>query len=449
MNDKTTSKRFAIVTLGCRVNQCESDSLAQQLKEHGWSDPADAETKPALVVVNTCAVTGKAAMQSRQAVRRACREFPDARVVVTGCYAQIAPEDLRKIDGVGTVCGNAEKARIETWIGEPGNTEVSAISRMRRFDPIRVPLLTDRTRPVLKIQDGCNAFCTYCIVPHARGRSRSMPEEDVLSHIRSLEAAGFCEVVLSGIHLGAYGADREPQTSLHALLVRIENETRIPRVRLSSIEPGELVPEIRKLAAASSRICPHFHVPLQSGDDVILKKMGRPYATAAFEALVVDLRRRMPDAAIGADVLVGFPGETDASFERTCRLVEKLPLTYLHVFPFSARPGTPAFHFSGQVPSTVIQQRCQQLRSIGEDKRIGFLDSFLNRRLSALVEGRRDINSGYLKATTANYVSVLLEGPDSLQNRIVSCRIERRIDAKSVYGSIVGSQSPSGCSFQD
>jgi threonylcarbamoyladenosine tRNA methylthiotransferase MtaB len=420
--------------------------LAQQLKERGWSDP-DAGAEPALVVVNTCAVTGKAAMQSRQAVRRACREFPGARVVATGCYAQVAPEDLRKIDGVDTVCGNVEKGRIEALIDGAESAAVSDVSRLRRFSPIRAPLLTDRTRPVLKIQDGCDAFCTYCIVPHARGRSRSMPVEDVLSHIRSLEAAGFCEVVLSGIHLGAYGADREPQTSLHALLVRIENETRIPRVRLSSIEPGELTPEIRAHAAASARICPHFHVPLQSGDDVILKKMGRPYSAAEFEALVVDLRRRMPDAAIGADILVGFPGETEASFEQTCRLVKQLPITYLHVFPFSARPGTPAFHFPGKVAAGEIQDRCRRLRTIGDEKRVGFMDRFLNREVSALVEGRRDSKSGFLKATTANYISVLLDGPKTLQNRIVSCRIERRIDGKSVCGFQVGSASAAGCSL--
>ncbi len=430
------SKTFSIVTLGCRVNQCESDSLAQQLVESGWSQPGGGSPHE-LVVVNTCAVTAKAAMQSRQEVRRACREHPDARVVVTGCYAQIEPEALRKIQGVDAVCGNAEKCRIPEMLEDRGTGRTLATAGLDRFAPVRVPFSTDRTRPTLKIQDGCNAFCTYCIVPYARGRSRSMPADDAIAHVRGLEKAGFCEVVLSGIHLGAYGADLMPKTSLHALLRRIEAETGIPRIRLSSIEPKELTPEIRKLAAASSRICPHFHLPLQSGDDQILRKMGRPYTTGQFAALVSDLRAEFPDAAVGADVLVGFPGESVDSFSRTFDFVADLDLTYLHVFPYSARPGTPASRFPGRVDAATLRERCSKLRELGRRKRIRFLDRLAGREVSALVEARRDPKSGRLKATTPNYVTVLLEGSDALKNRIVSCRIDRRLDDRSVLGESV------------
>ena len=443
MMNKTKNGRFAIVTLGCRVNQCESDSLSQQFKDRGWSGPGP-DSDPDLVVVNTCAVTAKAAMQSRQAVRKACRQHPDARVVVTGCYAQIEPGKLSRIEGVAAVCGNAEKDELDLLIEGNRKEAVSDVSGLHRFAPLRAALSTDRTRPVLKIQDGCDAFCTYCVVPHARGRSRSMPEEDVLAHIRSLEKAGFQEVVLSGIHLGAYGADRSPKSSLLALLDRIEIETSIPRIRLSSIEPGELTPGIRELAAASSRICPHFHVPLQSGDDDILKKMGRPYSAASFEALVLDLHRRMPDAAIGADVLVGFPGETERSFDRTRRFVERLPLTYLHVFPFSPRPGTPAFHFTGKVPAAVIRKRGQKLRDIGNQKRGAFLEKMRNRALPVLVEARRDPETGLLKGITGNYAAVLLEGPDSLKNRIVSCRIEKKAADSAVFGRLLPPEKAAG-----
>jgi threonylcarbamoyladenosine tRNA methylthiotransferase MtaB len=230
--------------------------------------------------------------------------------------------------------------------------------------------------------------------------------------------------------------DLLPRSSLASILKRIEGETTIPRIRLSSIEPGELDSDIVRLAAASTRICPHFHVPLQSGDDEILGKMGRPYSAEAFEALIFDLRRQIPDAAIGADLLVGFPGETEASFERTRSLIERTPLTYLHVFPFSARPGTPAFHFDGRIPSEEVQERCRQLRKIGRKKRMAFLDALVGRRLSALVESKRDPKSGHLKATTPNYATVLLEGPDSLKNHIVSCRIQRRVDELRVLGEI-------------
>jgi len=446
MSRQTTSRRFAIVTLGCRVNQCESDSLAQQLKDDGWTQAAP-DVEPDLVIVNTCTVTAKAAMQSRQAIRRIRRDHPETRLTVTGCYAQVAPEEIRRIDGVDVICGNTEKSRIpEKMTGEWADTvsphlAVFAMDRLRSFSPICVPLEGDRTRPVLKIQDGCNSFCTYCIVPYARGRSRSMPPDEVMAHIRAMEAAGFHEVVLSGIHLGAYGADLHPAISFSALLQRIENETAVERVRLSSIEPKELTSDVLDLIAASSRFCPHFHIPLQSGDNEILQKMGRPYSVESFEKLVTSIRRQMPEAAIGADVLVGFPGETDASFDRTFGLIERLPVTYLHVFPFSPRPGTPAFAFPGQVPPETLQDRCRRLRALGRAKRAAFLEQVVGHPASALVEAKRDPRTGRLKATTKNYVTVLIEGADSLKNRIVSCRIGRRWGEASVFGEL---QRPDG-----
>ncbi len=442
MSDQNTSSRFAIVTLGCRVNQCESDSLAEELKDQGWTQAA-AGAESDLVIVNTCTVTARAAMQSRQAVRRIRRDHAEARLVVTGCHAQAAPEEIRKIDGVDIVCGNTEKSRIPEIAGgdrsnvEPSGAAVFPIDGPQPFAPVSVPTHGDRTRPVLKIQDGCNSFCSYCIVPYARGRSRSMPAADVVAHIRELQAAGFHEVVLSGIHLGAYGADLDPGTDLHEMLKRIENETAIERIRLSSIEPRELTPAIVELVAASSRFCPHLHIPLQSGDDDILKKMKRPYTAERFEELVVSIRSRIRQAAIGVDVLVGFPGETDASHDRTFRLLEKLPVTYLHVFPFSPRPGTPAFDFPGRVVPAEIRDRARRLRKLGRDKRTAFLDRLAGSRTSALVEAKKDPATGRLKATTGNYATVLIEGPDSLKNRIVSCRIDRRCGESAVFGKML------------
>jgi threonylcarbamoyladenosine tRNA methylthiotransferase MtaB len=264
-----------------------------------------------------------------------------------------------------------------------------------------------------------------------------MPAETVVDHIREVEAAGFHEVVLSGIHLGAYGADLDPESSLHEILKRIENETAIERIRLSSIEPRELTPAIVELVAASCRFCPHFHIPLQSGDDEILKKMGRPYTAELFEKLVLSIRSRIPEAAIGVDVLVGFPGETNASHERTFQLIERLPVTYLHVFPFSPRPGTPAFDLPGRVHSEALRNRCRQLRSLGRTKRTAFLDRLSGVRTSALVEAKKDPVTGRLKASTGNYATVLIEGPDSLKNRLVSCRIDRRCGDSAVFGEIL------------
>lgn len=438
MNAINKHRRFSVITLGCRVNQCESDSLAQQLKDAGWR-PGKPGAEHDLVIVNTCTVTAKAAMQSRQAARRAVREHPGARIVVTGCCVQIAADDLNQIQGVDYVCGNAEKHRIPEWVARPdsGRQEASVpeIESWRGFDPIRMPQDASRTRPVLKIQDGCNSFCTYCIVPYARGRSRSMPEDDVIGHIRSLEAAGFKEVVLSGIHIGAYGADADPKRSLLALLKRVEAETAISRIRLSSIEPNELSPEIIGLVAGSPRFCRHFHIPLQSGDNGILKRMHRPYSAEFFEELVLRIKQRMPDAAVGADVLIGFPGETDEAFHRTFRMIDALPVSYLHVFPFSPRNGTAAAKMPGQVPGRVAGERCRRMREMGQAKKRNFYASFVGQKLDVVVEARRETKSGLLTGVSSNYLKVLIDGPDSLKNEKIVCRASELLETDALFCS--------------
>lgn len=421
--------KFIITTLGCKVNRCESDAIAEALKASGWC-AAQAEDSADLCIVNTCTVTQKASMQSRQAVRQIIRAHPHARVIVTGCYADIQGDEIKKIEGVADLVPHRDKLNIPEILNTGKiKAEISV------FD---FQLSPSRTRPFLKIQDGCNAFCTYCIVPYARGRSQSMPVDDVVENIRKLKAAGYREVVLTGIHIGCYGLDLFPAVSLSELLLRIHESKPIERLRLSSIEPHELSDEIIQLVARSEHLCRHFHIPLQSGDDGILKRMHRPCTGQFFKELVIKIRKDIPDAAIGADILIGFPGESKAAFENTYRLIEELPVTYLHVFPFSPRKGTPAETYPDRVPLKVIKQRCEEMRELGIRKKNEFYKKLIGKPVEILIESKRDRFSGLLKGLTSNYVPVLTEGDDSLKNSFVQVRIEEINGSNRVRGQRFG-----------
>lgn len=421
---------YRIVTLGCKVNQAESEALGQALQGAGRQPASDREPAD-LCVVNTCAVTQRAAMQSRQALRRVIHENPGACVVATGCYAQTDPDALAAIAGLDHIVGRTGKAGLAELAcsgqlgkcGRPRRMLSHPAGAETAFAAAPPALSESRTRPFLKIQDGCSAFCAYCIVPYARGPSRSLPVRHALESISALSAAGVHEVVLTGIHLGCYGRDLDPPTSLLALLQVIRDLPGAIRVRLSSIEPLELSAEILELVAASGRFCRHLHVPLQSGDSPTLARMGRPYSAEMFAGLVEKIHRFMPDAAIGTDLLVGFPGESAAAFEATCALIERLPLSYLHVFPFSAREGTAAFKLPDRVPAETIKRRCRQLRQIGHEKRRRFYRAFIGERLKVVVETRRDPESGLLKGVSSNYLPILFAGPDELKNSVADVMV--------------------------
>ncbi|MDX1707657.1 MAG: tRNA (N(6)-L-threonylcarbamoyladenosine(37)-C(2))-methylthiotransferase MtaB [Desulfobacterales bacterium] len=426
--------RFKISTLGCKVNQSESDVIAAELKGIHWL-PANGCESPEMVVINTCTVTQKAAMQSRQAVRQAIRSNPNAQIVVTGCYAQTEPKALENINGVDLIVGNTDKHRIVELIraGQAHAADGPIIicndnSQIQPLKPSVDAIGGSRTRPVLKIQDGCNSACTYCIVPRARGPSRSLPPESVLAKIQSLSQAGYFEIVLSGVHLGHYGRDLTPETRLSDLLARIERSTTMPRVRLSSIEPLETTDELIEQVAESSRICRHFHIPLQSGDDHILKKMKRPYGSDDFSRIVHKISQRFPEAAIGVDILVGFPGETEAAFSNTYEFVQALPVSYLHVFPFSVRPGTPAANYTGKVAPEIIKQRCAHMRCLGDAKRRDFNQRFIGLHKRVLFESARHSATGHLKGLTSNYLTVLVDADDAYMNQLSAVRLTERFD---------------------
>ncbi|MEW6261020.1 MAG: tRNA (N(6)-L-threonylcarbamoyladenosine(37)-C(2))-methylthiotransferase MtaB [Thermodesulfobacteriota bacterium] len=425
-----TAHYFHILTLGCKVNQCESEQIAAAIEALGLRRITDGE-RPDICIVNTCAVTGRAAMQCRQAIRHLSALHPGIRVIVTGCYATTEPDVLSGLPGVVRVIGNDRKADTATVVAEVLALDAAAIRRdasLRTTDTGPLPEAASaahRTRPFLKIQDGCESFCTYCIVPYARGKSRSVPAEDVLRALSAYEAAGFQEVVLTGIHIGRYGLDLSPRLDIHGLLARILEQRFSLRIRLSSIEPTELTEAIVDLIAQSEgRLCPHVHIPLQSGDDGILRAMNRPYSARHFADVVQRVRSRIPDAAIGSDVLVGFPGETAEAFSNTRSLIESLPLTYLHVFPFSPRPGTAAFQLPNRVDPDIVKGRCSVLRAIGRGKKAAFAATLLGTTTTVLIESKTDPTTGWSLGLSPHYQRVAIEGCFGLpENRLVEVRI--------------------------
>jgi len=420
--------RIALYTLGCKVNQFESQAIAEEFAVLGneivsWRDEAD------IYIVNTCAVTARAAAQSRQMIRRFRRNFPHARVVATGCHVQTGASDLMKAAG-GRIClaGNDQKHRIvEVATGDEECLEmyVGDISRVRDIAPFMIHSPEERTRAFVRIQDGCDAFCSYCIVPFARGRSRSMPLERVHEQVELLAAGGSREIVITGIHVGLYGQDLTRGLNLTALLKSLCGAFPHVRFRLSSIDPSEITHEMVEWACSAENFCAHWHLPLQSGSDSVLQAMNRRYSSAEFRAVVERLRDAMPHAAFGIDVMTGFPGEGHDEFLSTLRLVAMLPVTYLHVFPYSPRPHTIAAAMSGQVPKKKKGQRAAILRRLGTQKKMEFYRKNLGTRHSLLLE-RRDAGTGLWHGMTDNYISTLLAGSEreeGLQNALVRVKL--------------------------
>lgn len=412
----------AVATLGCKVNQFESEALMASLEEAGYRLVPFGETAD-ITIVNTCTVTHRADFQSRQLVRRASRFSPESLVVVTGCYSQVDPEAVVKTGAAQYLVGNVEKNRIPDLLpqmqeGKLPRVLVGDIQHETCFTDIPLHSFHLHTRAFLKIQDGCNARCSYCIVPYARGRSRSLAPKKVFEHLRMLKAEGFKEVVLTGIHIGAYGLDLTPPFSLTGLLEELEKEEIPDRIRLSSIEPGDFSSDLLSSLFRSTKICPHLHIPIQSGDDALLKTMNRDYDRSFLLDLIQSLHGRIPDLSVGGDVIVGFPGETEERFKHTWELIESLPFSYLHVFPFSRRKGTPAFQFSDRVDEEKIKERAQALRELGRQKRQTFYSRFLNRKLKVLLEGRRERGTGRWHGFSRNYVPVLLEEENDHSDKV-------------------------------
>jgi len=447
---------FSLENFGCRATEADAAAMRRALRSAGWT-MLDQHASADVVVLNTCTVTSAADSQARDAVRKIHRANPAARILVTGCYAQRAPEDLAQLPGVTLVVGNSHQTEIPRLLRElfaldadlPASSVPDPLSNSLDQPPARdfvsladldtepmslargpAKILTgdifaqtamqispleegagvraDRTRPILKIQDGCNNRCSYCVIPFVRGRSRSLPPAEVLEETRKLVAAGAKEIVLSGINLGSYGRDLTPRVELADLVRHILDQTALEQLRFSSIEPQDVTEDFVTLVSASPRIAPHFHVPLQSGSDRILRAMHRWYRAAHYAERIQLIRSALPDAAIGADVIAGFPGETDEDFAATFDFIARLPFTYLHVFSFSARPGTRAADLGAPVSAAITRERARALRALGQQKSAAFREYQAGRTMRALTLARG--GDTWTEALTSNYLKVRVEG---------------------------------------
>ncbi len=422
---------FFIRNFGCRATQADASAIRHSLQSRGYCS-AQSDAAADIVVLNTCTVTAAADAEARESIRRIHRQNPGARIVATGCYAQRAPEELSALPGVTWVVGNSHQHAIASLADGAANfVPLSAVAggalpspRILREEmaghPAPVPLLHHfpdvlvndladvRTRPTLKIQDGCNHRCAYCVIPLVRGRSRSLEPAAVLAEIHRLVETGAQEIVLSGIDLGSYGRDLTPRILLHALVRRIIDETKLPSLRLSSIEPIDITQDFVELVASQPRVAPHFHMPLQSGSDRILRAMHRWYRAPHYARRIEVIRENLPHAAIGADVIVGFPGETKEDHAATMSFVSGLPLSYLHVFSFSSRPGIEAANLPDQVPAPTIHERARELRALAEKKAQAFRASQQGRKIRVLTLDRK--GKDWTGAVSGNYLNVRVAG---------------------------------------
>ncbi len=427
-------RRVVLETLGCRANQADSAYLAGALQQKGYEVVNTIEGAD-IYLLNTCTVTGKADQEARQLTRRAKRRQPKIQVIVTGCYAQTQPEAVAALPSVDSVIGNTEKGELPALLGESlPAVRVSPITPQRQVPSFGLATYSKNTRASVKIQDGCNRYCTFCIIPKARGRSRSVPIRDVLHELHNLRAAGFEEAILTGIHIGTFGVDRGE--SLEQLLQLIDLEKPLSRVRLSSIDPEEVSDRMIETIATSDVLCPHFHIPLQSGEDTVLARMKRRYRADDFRRLVEKIETLLPEAGIGTDVIVGFPGESPERFRQTEQLLNDLPLSYFHVFPYSKRKGTPAAQLGSQIPQAIKKERGARLRALSDTKKQNFYRRFVGTTQEVVVEEKRDLREGFLKGVTRNYLPVFFKGPNRLYQKRVAVKIER-LNGLRLYGMVL------------
>ena len=436
---------YYVQNFGCRATQADGAAIERQFEEQGL-ERAGASEDAEVVVLNTCTVTSAADQDARAAIRRIHRANPDCRIVVTGCYAQRAPEEIAALPGVSKVIGNSHKHQLAEIV----NSKFVPLSALRtenseletrifisdifaHTELLAAPVFeaaNQRTRPNLKVQDGCDNRCSFCVIPSVRGQSRSLPRSEVIREVNALVSAGYREVVISGINLGRWGRDFHPQQRFEDLVRAILRETGLEKLRVSSVEPMDWSDELIELFAGNPRIARHAHVPMQSGSDAVLRRMHRKYRPWHYREKIEAIRKALPDAAIGADVMTGFPGETDDEFEETRRMIEGLPLTYLHVFTYSPRPGTPAADMRTQVPVSVARERNRILRELSEYKKFAFMQSFVGKSLEAIT-----LHAGgetCTDALTGNYLKLRLAGTHA-SNQWLKARILKIED-----GALVG-----------
>jgi len=432
-------KKVIINTLGCKVNQYESAAFLCAFEDSGCA-AAKAGEEADIVVINTCTVTANAGAESRKTVRRLMRRHPQAKVVITGCYAQMAANELAgMVDSPVCIVGNGNKhLLVEAALEEKPSDLTMLMGKILKQDTVsKLPMkrFGNRTRAYLRVQDGCNNFCTYCIVPYTRGPSRSLALKDILEQAQRFADAGHKEMVITGIHVGMYGRDLQAPMDITDLMLALCKNHPDIRFRLSSIEPQEITEKLLAAMGSCTNFMPHFHIPLQSGDDTILSRMRRGYDRETFRKIIQRCMQTFPDAAVGIDILTGFPGEGEEEFNNSKQLLEKIGATYFHVFPYSKRPGTPAASFPDQVPKEISTKRVAILRELGNQKQLEFYTRHLTTERPVLVEQKRN-NEKLLSGFTDNYIPVVFEGDDALMGQIVSIKLQA-IQNSAVLGKLV------------
>ncbi|MGB5684652.1 MAG: tRNA (N(6)-L-threonylcarbamoyladenosine(37)-C(2))-methylthiotransferase MtaB [Candidatus Electrothrix sp.] len=431
-------RKVRVATLGCKVNQFESASFISGFKEQGC-ELVSASEEADVLVVNTCAVTARAGQQSRQLIRRLRRDNPEARLLITGCYAQLTADELPELiaDSSLILIGNADKHLVVSTALKNSCSipPVNDIGTAQEICSLPVRRFSGRTRAYLRIQDGCNNFCSYCIVPYTRGRCRSLPLADVLAQVEVFIEEGYQELVVTGINVGKYGLDLTEGESIYSLLEALCRHFPETRIRLSSVEPAEVNGRLLDLMTGFANFMPHLHIPLQSGDNGVLVRMQRKYTTETFVDVVERVHTALPHAAIGCDILAGFPGEDEQAAERSLSFLAQLPITYLHVFPYSLRPGTAAAKFTDQVPGPVKDARVARLRELDAQKKATFYQQHCGTEQRVLLEGG-DEQEGLLKGFSENYIPVRCEGDARSAGTVVSVRLVE-VRGEAVFGEII------------
>ena len=410
---------------GCKVNQYETNAIAQKFIEKGYTK-VEFDERADIYIINTCTVTSMADKKSRQIIRQAKTHNKNAIVVATGCYAQVSKAELEKIEELDIIVGNTEKNNIVKIVEEYSNSkeeEVGKIEEEKEFQDFGTVTYTEKTRAVIKVQDGCNNFCSYCIIPYAKGRVRSRKPESVIKEVKEIVKEGIKEVVITGIHVASYGKDFEDGTRLIDLLEQINKIVGLKRIRLGSLEPNLITPEFVERLGNVDKICDHFHLSLQSGCDETLKRMNRKYTTQEFENGVKLLRKKFPEVALTTDIIVGFPGETEEEFNTTYKFLSKIKFSKMHVFKYSQRKGTVAAKMKNQVNPQIKEERSNKLIELSNKNEIEFLDNNLGKELEVLFETKTQ--NGYTEGHTTNYITVKSKG-ENLENTIKRVKISKR-----------------------
>lgn len=432
----------AFHTLGCKVNSYETEAIWQLFEKSGYQRVDFEEDTADVYVINTCTVTNTGDKKSRQVIRRAIRRNPEAIIAVTGCYAQTSPKEIADIPGVDIVLGTQGRDKLLGYVEQikAERTPINAVGNImkaRDFEELDVPAFTDRTRASLKIQEGCNNFCTFCIIPWARGLIRSRKPESVVEQARNLVAAGYLEIVLTGIHTGGYGEDLEDY-NLAKLLVDLHQVEGLKRIRISSIEASQITDEVIRVIDGSDLICRHLHVPLQAGDDDVLKRMRRKYTTAEFRERMVKVRMALPGVALTTDMIVGFPGETEEQFINGYNFIKEIGFAELHVFPYSMRTGTPAARMEDQIPEEIKRDRVAKLIELNQELTMTYAKQFVGDVLEVIPERlyKEDPESGLLMGYSDNYLNLVFPGTEDMIGKVCKVRLDEA-GSEYCHGSFV------------